>query len=298
MNYDAWGNIAGVEDGNHNQTEFCLDDWGRITEIHTPEGGVERYTYDYAGNITSTTDANGGTITYCYNSMGQVCRITDQEGNDEYFYYDEEGRRETHIDRNGNVERTLYNMDGKLSYQRFENRKGKNPVVNQYTYYPNGKLKEAVGGGITYRYAYTENGLLKSKSASDKVLLEYAYDGNRNLTSLANGTENIVYYSYDVRNRLKKVVGGRDELLADYDYDGAGQIKRLSYGNGVQTEYRYQDDGDIASLVTMTEQGQVLLNFDYAYDGNGNCVRKSGETYRFRQIIQWRFCRQILRRAL
>lgn len=76
--------------------------------------------------------------------MGQVYRITDQEGNGEYFYYDEEGRRETHIDRNGNVERTLYNMDGNLSYQRFEDRKGRNPVVNQYAYYPNGKLKEAV----------------------------------------------------------------------------------------------------------------------------------------------------------
>ncbi len=47
----------------------------------------------------------------------------------------------------------------------------------------------------------------------------------------------------------------------------------------MQTEYSYQDDGDIASLVTVTEQGQVLLNFDYAYDGNGNCVRKSGEKY-------------------
>ena len=47
----------------------------------------------------------------------------------------------------------------------------------------------------------------------------------------------------------------------------------------MQTEYSYQDDGDIASLVTVTDQGQVLLNFDYAYDGNGNCVRKSGEKY-------------------
>ena len=45
----------------------------------------------------------------------------------------------------------------------------------------------------------------------------------------------------------------------------------------MQTEYSYQDDGDIASLVTVTEQG--LLNFDYAYDGNGNCVRKRGEKY-------------------
>ena len=279
MDYDAWGNVTSVEDGNGNRTDFFLDDWGRITEIHTPEGGVERYTYDCAGNITGTTDANGGSITYCYNSMGQVCRITDQEGNDEYFYYDEEGRRETHIDRNGNVEYTLYNMDGSLCYQRFEDRKGRNPVVNRYAYYPDGKLKEAAGGGIAYQYAYTENGLLKSKSASGRPLFKYAYDSNRNLTSLTDGGGNIIHYSYDVMNRLKKVAGGRDEVLAAYDYDGVGQIRRLRYGNGVQTEYSYQDDGDIASLVTVTEQGQMLLNFDYAYDGNGNCVRKSGETY-------------------
>ena len=211
--------------------------------------------------------------------MGQVCRITDQEGNDEYFYYDEEGRRETHIDRNGNVERTLYNMDGSLCYQRFEDRKGRNPVVNRYTYYPDGKLKEAAGGGIAYHYAYTENGLLKSKSASGRPLFKYAYDSNRNLTSLTDSAGNIVQYSYDVMNRLKKVAGGRDEVLVAYDYDGAGQLRKLRYGNGVQTEYSYQDDGDIASLVTVTEQGQMLLNFDYAYDGNGNCVRKSGEKY-------------------
>ena len=86
MSYDAWGNITGTEDGNQNRTEFILDGWGRIVEVHTPEGGTERYTYDHAGNITSTTDANGGTITYRYNSMGQVCEIRDQEGHSDYFY--------------------------------------------------------------------------------------------------------------------------------------------------------------------------------------------------------------------
>ena len=80
MGYDAWGNVTAAEDGNGNQTTFHLDDWGRITEVYTPEGGIERYTYDYAGNITSTTDANGGKITYFYNSMGQVYQVTDQEG--------------------------------------------------------------------------------------------------------------------------------------------------------------------------------------------------------------------------
>ena len=97
LTYDARCNITGVGDGNHNWTEFVLDAWGRITEIHTPEGGVERYTYDYAGNITGTEDANGGIVTYRYNSLGQVYEITDQEGNTESFYCDKEGRRETYL---------------------------------------------------------------------------------------------------------------------------------------------------------------------------------------------------------
>ena len=78
--YDARGNITGVEDGNHNRTEFVLDAWGRITEIHTPEGGVERYTYDYAGNITGAEDANGGIVTYRYNSLGRYMRLPTRKG--------------------------------------------------------------------------------------------------------------------------------------------------------------------------------------------------------------------------
>ena len=47
----------------------------------------------------------------------------------------------------------------------------------------------------------------------------------------------------------------------------------------MEAEYSYREDEELSSFVTLTEQGQVLLNFDYAYDGNGNCVRKSGEKY-------------------
>ena len=31
------------------------------------------------------------------------------------------------------------------------------------------------------------------------------------------------------------------------------------------------------SLVMMTSDGRVILNYAYAYDGNGNCTRKSGD---------------------
>ncbi|MFR1351660.1 MAG: DUF6531 domain-containing protein [[Clostridium] symbiosum] len=278
--YDARGNITGVQDGNGNRTEFLLDEWGRIVEIHTPEGGVERYAYDYAGNITSTTDANGGTITYRYNSQGQVSEITDQEGNSEYFYYDEEGRQETHVDRNGNVERTLYNMDNQMVYQRAEDKKGRNPVVNQYVYYPDGSLKEATGGGITYRYEYTGTGLLKSKSAPGKRLLDYAYDKNQNVIRMTDLTGKSTTYAYDLLDRLERVEDMESgEALAVYRYTPSGRKESLRLGNGVQTKYRYGEDGSLSSLVTVTQEGELLLNYDYAYDGNGNCTKKSGERY-------------------
>ena len=50
LTYNARGNITGVEDGNRSRTEFVLDVCGKITQIHIPEGCMERdrndYTYD------------------------------------------------------------------------------------------------------------------------------------------------------------------------------------------------------------------------------------------------------------
>lgn len=80
-------------------------------------------------------------------------------------------------------------------------------------------------------------------------------------------------------DRLRQVADGQGEILASYSYNRAGGLQKLRYGNGIQTEYGYGDDGNLSSLVTVTGQGRVILNFDYAYDGNGNCIRKSGGQY-------------------
>ena len=211
--------------------------------------------------------------------MGQVCEIIDQQGHSEFFYYDEEGRQETHIDRNGNVERTLYNRDNHLVYQRAEDKKGRHPVVNRYLYYPDGTLKEAIGGGITYHYDYTEHGLLQKKSSAKTPLLEYAYDKNKNIIQRTDVTGNHTHYTYNALNRLEQVTKDNGELLASYRYTIAGQMEQLCYGNGVKTNYCYRDDGKPERLVTITPQGEVLLNYEYAYDGNGNCIKKSGQRY-------------------
>lgn len=172
-------------------------------------------------------------------------------------------------------------MDNRLTYQRAEDKKGRNPVVNQYVYYPDGTLKEAAGGGITYCYEYTQNGLLKRKASSGKTLLQYSYDKNRNVTSMLDVTGKQVRYAYDAMNRLKRVEDvERGAELAGYRYTAFGRIETLEYGNGIKSEYQYGEDGNLSSLVTVTPKGEVLLNYEYAYDGNGNCTKKSGEHYR------------------
>ena len=126
----------------------------------------------------------------------------------------------------------------------------------------------------------TENGLLKSKLSAGKTLLAYGYDKNRNLSSLTDATGKTVRYVYDAMDRLKRVEDGtQGTALAGYEYTDSGKVRALEYGNGVRSEYRYGDDGMPSGLVTVTPTGEVVLNYDYAYDGNGNCTKKSGERF-------------------
>lgn len=279
--YDARGNITGVIDGNGNETSYVLDDWGRIIQINTPEGGVEKYTYDYAGNITSTTDANGGTIEYIYNSLGQVSEIKDQEGNSEYFYYDKEGNLTKRIDRNGNHQDRSYNIDKnivsleayKLNKEDLEKNK-LNVVRQKLKYNPDGTLSNANFNNMYYNYEYNVEGLLEKKSTSGKTLLEYTYDKDNNIKSIKDITGKSSKYTYDKANRLKTIKDEEDKVQAEYTYFNNDNIKSVTLGNGVKTEYSYDGDGNVESLVTVTSNGEVLVDYSYAYDLNGNRLQK------------------------
>ena len=61
---------------------------------------------------------------------------------------------------------------------------------------------------------FIENSLLKSKSASGKPLLEYAYDRSRNLSCLTDSAGSTLHYTYDAMDRLKQVSEGQGDLLA------------------------------------------------------------------------------------
>ena len=64
-------------------------------------------------------------------------------------------------------------------------------------------------------------------------------------------------------------------MEVNYGYDSLNRLESIHYGNGVQTTYAYDCDGNISHLETKTERA-VLLSFSYQYDGNGNRTAKTG----------------------
>ena len=125
-----------------------------------------------------------------------------------------------------------------------------------------------------YNYDYNIEGLLKRKSAPGKTLLEYTYDKNNNLKTIQDITGKHSKYTYDEADLLKTIQDENDNIHAQYKYFGNDNIKSVTLGNGVKTEYSYDGDGNVASLVIVTSSGEVLVDYNYAYDLNGNRLQK------------------------
>ncbi len=294
--YDVSGNLTRTTDSMGYTTRFQTDAWGRVTLVTRADGSHERYTYDHAGNILTATDGEGHTASYAYNCRGLLSSRTDAMGASEHFRYDREGNMVESTDRNG-VRLTLtYNM-----YQSLTGRRSMDGGISEhFGYYPDGKLKYAIGGGMRYDYTYDAMGRLAGKSAGGRSLAAYTYDVGGNRTGLTDLTGKRTEYEYDYADRLRKVYDNGN-CQACYTYNPDGTMKALEIGGNsgegvLYTEYSYDRDRNLTGLKTLIRQGALngkygLLTVNhYSYDKAGNCVIKqtlSGETrYSYDSLYQ------------
>ena len=68
-------------------------------------------------------------------------------------------------------------------------------------------------------------------------------------------------------------------MEVQYRYDCLNRLERIAYGNGIETSYQYDENGNVSYLETRMGE-EKLLSFAYEYDGNGNRVSKAGEQSR------------------
>ena len=267
LEYDARGRITGIVDGNGSETKYLLDEWGRITGVVKADGSTERYAYNFAGDMVSSTDGEGHTTQYEYNRMGKISAIVDPTGERETYHYDGQGRLIRRTDRNGVTVELGYNLYGAPLFKKEKD----GAQGDFYEYTPEGLLKCAISAGMRYAYEYDEMGRMTRKSASGRTLLALEYDRNGNKVRQVDVTGKLTGFDYDPLGQLTRLTDDGQELAA-YTYNPDGTPRAVAHGP-IRQEYAYDLDKNLTGLTVRS--GEALLSHaSYAYDGNGNRIRK------------------------
>ncbi len=268
LEYDARGRITGIVDGNGSETKYLLDEWGRITGVVKADGSTERYAYNFAGDMVSSTDGEGHTTQYEYNRMGKISAIVDPTGERETYHYDGQGRLIRKTDRNGVTVELGYNLYGAPLFKKEKD----GAQGDFYEYTPEGLLKCAISDGMRYAYDYDEMGRMIRKSASGRtLLLALEYDKNGNRVRQTDVTGKLTGFEYDRQGQLLRLTDDGQELAA-YTYNLDGTPQAVTHGP-IRQEYAYDLDKNLTGL-TVRSGDTLLSQTSYAYDGNGNRIRK------------------------
>lgn len=260
--YTPGGNLNWQKDANGNKTDFTYDRWDRPQQTRYPSktapgtvdtSDYEAFDWDPNGNRLSRRNRDGVTITYQFDAL-----------NRETF-------RTVPANLAGNFARTLTS-----------------------TYDLAGRKWDLTADGQTLKHRYDTAGrldtvddtLLESLNALDPLLgkLDYDYDknGNRALLSVTGGASSYaVVDGYDTINRLTTVqekIAGVSTTQATYQYDTLSRRDFVTWGNGVTTDYVYEDDDDLSSLthvagtttigMTLTRNGAHEITLVNSTDGS------------------------------
>ena len=263
--YDALGYVLSFTDGNGNITQYERDMWGKIIEVTDASNISTQYAYDYAGNLTSSTDGNNHTTIYEYNSLNKLASITDPASEKIICKYDKEGRLIREQDRNGNTIEYGYNSDDSLTGRKIINTGEK----EQYLYNKDGSMLAAANITGIDEFQYTPDSLLVSRTRNGKPYISYEYNKNGAVTKVTDGSGISTTYGYDTNGRMKTVSDNGD-LLATYNYNIDSTVSNIIYNTGISVGYSYDRDKNITVLINRNPQNEVIGDYSYTYDNNGN----------------------------
>jgi RHS repeat-associated protein len=248
---------------------------------------LEAWTYDYQdGEIPAAgkcinkmlhTDFKQGQIVSSYDVMGRLKEKKQGTTTLADYRYTATGQRERMRDNftlSGGPRHTRYVYDER---QRL-------------------RIKDTPEGALTYGYhgdAGTDLNIGDLKSISARLSYTYPTDPPYAWAGPGGGNESnpngaLMTYAYDSRHRLKQVnpdvSGGNAD--AAYLYDPVGNLQRVTYRNGIQTDYTYNTRNQL-TVAAATHGASVVASFKYD-DSSWNTARRlafSGQRRRLEETI-------------
>ncbi len=262
--YDSLGNLVKITDALQNIRNFTYDFSGRrllAEDLHTPSDtafGVYSYQYDDVGNLTGKTDPNGTRTVYTYDSLNRLGKIEAAS---------------SPISTIPVGVRTTYTYDacdfgiGKLCAVSYaDDSVGANLEMNStsYAYTPAGQAKTEtkIIGGKTFisSYLYNLGGGVTEMTGVDSKKTSYIYNSAGLVDSIsATGVSTTTPVTQ----------------IGAFDYSPLGQLKTITYGNGVVATNTY-DPARLYRLTnkkTLSANNLQLQNLSYTYDSVGNILQ-------------------------
>lgn len=235
--------------GPDRTTKRTYDAAGRVIKIQTAYGQAE-----HADEVTITFTANGKTAT-----------VKDAEGNLTTYEYDG-------FDR---LKKTRYpittagaNASSTTDYE-------------QLSYDANGQVTQRrLRDGNTIAFTYDNLGRVASATPNSELAVNYQYDLLGRITQAQRpGDGATVTLAYDALGRL--LSEGQPFGNAAFQYDSAGRLTRITWGDGFYVTYDYDVAGNVTAIRENGVASGVGVLATYGYDDLGrrtSITRGNGTT--------------------
>ena len=261
-------------------TQFQYNEIGELTQVTDPIGAITTYEHDMAGRVTQENHPDRGATTTTYDNASNVIQIetpaTQEKNGVITMSYSFNRLMSKHMPNS--VGNDLYDIDYIYGYKGDGNNgAGRVVQITQGQTFKIDQLKYDELGQVSQEYVNIDVPMYGGRSFTTQKF--YDSFGRIMRANYPDGDQ--VDYGYTANGELKDITstvsGVADDIISDITYNGYGQIKELTYGNGTSTTYTY-DAGNTkkqSTLMSSTVDGFVsynpttLLDRQYQYNKQG-----------------------------
>ncbi|CAG9766607.1 unnamed protein product [Ceutorhynchus assimilis] len=298
ITYDSFNRIDGWKWGD-SQLKFSYDRHGLLSELTSPQDGIQIFTYDETNMLTKITLASQRNFLLTYDDNGGLRHVTLPSGTKHSFslqpslgiirvVYTPPGSTRSylqHFTNSGRLLQTVFPGEG---------------VRIVYRYYDSGKLKEVVHGDGKTLCIYSETTGLPSQVSHVEKDLEYQWDyqyvgglltEERISFGAKTGLSNAKFtYDYDNNYRLVNLqgrIGGQNLPLYGLAYNfktgaaeqiGPFKIIKLKANetqvyDGTALFSSVQNSRFLESRVALTIHGMEVFRMEFNHDFHGRIAQ-------------------------
>ena len=266
---DAGGNVI--------KYEYFCDGLIKSAQVGNNSKTKISVTYDNCRNRNSLYDPNYGLVKYEYDSWGNIVKIKNPKNAEVEFQYDKSGRMIGKTEKDGfgrmvNSTRWLYCLE-----------KGKSGLLNKIVSSNNHQIDYVYDDKLRLVKSIEE---IQGKCYSTS----YTYDDASRISSITYPSGLRVLKSYSNSGCEKEISDASDGkvLWKTNKTNVYGSAVDFCFGNGVETRMTYNPQTLLIDDIKVVNDKDVILDFDYLYDGFGNVVsRVKSNGMRMEEVFEY-----------